>query len=130
MDSNREQGQFIIYDGGCGFCTNSAVWVRDHIDAPAVIVPNSPAVLAQLGVSSIDAARALQWVAPGERASGAAAVAAWFSTSSARRWRFAGWFIDARLIRPFAAAIYWLVARHRSRLSWMFRLHSDERSSP
>jgi predicted DCC family thiol-disulfide oxidoreductase YuxK len=117
MNGNEAFERFIVYDGDCGFCTKWAAKFRDRLQAPVRILPNTVENLAALDVSPEDAARALQWVGPDQRSSAAAAIAAWFSASTLRRWRCAGWLLNTRIVRPLAAAGYRLVARNRGRLS-------------
>lgn len=104
-----------IYDGDCGFCTQSAQWLERHGDC--AIVPWQALDLAALGLTEEQVTTAVQWQSPDGRvtASGADAVAQALLTCG-RPWRWAGRVLTWRVVRPFAAVGYRLVARYRYKL--------------
>ena len=61
----------LIYDGECGFCTNSAKWARNRLPEPHRIAPSQDfdqAALADMGLSRADVDRAAWWYEPGSAA--------------------------------------------------------------
>jgi predicted DCC family thiol-disulfide oxidoreductase YuxK len=78
---------WLIFDGDCGFCTSSAIWVADrlhrHDGRNAELRPWQRTDLAALGTTAERAQSEVLWVTPdGEVRGGAAAFAGWL--------RFAG----------------------------------------
>ena len=69
----------LIYDGKCGFCTDSAKWARKRLPSPHHIAASqefSDAGLADMGLTRADVERAAWWFEPGEDpAEGAECVA-------------------------------------------------------
>ncbi len=54
----------LIYDGECGFCTNSAKWARKRLPPPHGIAPSQDfddAQLANMGLTRADVDRAAWW---------------------------------------------------------------------
>ena len=105
----------LLYDPDCGACTRAAHWLARR-GVGCGVEPITPGRLAALGVDPDRATREIPFVLPGgEVRYGARAVAAALRTGPA--WlRVAGAVIDARPVRPLAAALYGLVARNRFRL--------------
>ena len=57
----------LIYDGECGFCTNSAKWARKRLPPPHGIAPSQDfddAQLAHMGLTRADVDRAAWWYDP------------------------------------------------------------------
>lgn len=104
-----------IYDGDCGFCTQSAQWLERH--GSCAIVPWQALDLGALGLTEEQVTSAVQWQDADGRvtASGADAVARALLTCGAP-WRWAGRVLTWRVVRPFAAVGYRIVARYRYRL--------------
>jgi predicted DCC family thiol-disulfide oxidoreductase YuxK len=94
----------LLYDGECGFCTDSIAWMRRRFEPTADAVP----------ARDLDAVR---WEDGGERASGADAIAAWLRTSRRRR-------LLVRLLPlglPLGRRLYPVIARNRGMLGSMLR---------
>ena len=106
----------LIYDGDCGFCTQSAKWVEARVDSRAVVRPwqamrdELPAV----GLSESDVSRAAFWVDErgrtyrGHRAIAKSLVASGHCVLG-----------QALLVPPgswLARPAYWLIARYRGHL--------------
>lgn len=104
-----------IYDGDCGFCTRSAQWLERHGDC--AITPWQALDLAALGLTEEQVSAAVQWqdASGSVTASGADAIARALLTCG-RPWRWIGRALTWRVVRPFAAIGYRLVARYRYRL--------------
>lgn len=106
----------FLYDGDCAFCTTSARFMQRWIPTTAEVLPWQHADLPALGVTADEGADAVQWVGPhGERASGAAAIAAALRTSR-WWWRVAGRVLGSRPVLPLAERVYRWVAANRYRL--------------
>lgn len=107
----------LIYDGDCGFCTRTAVWLRRRLGPgyqiqPSQRLPN----LAELGLDKRKVHEAAYWIDPdGRKHRGHRAIL--------RAVRASGGLLGplARLaliwpVDPMAAWIYGVVARNRHRL--------------
>jgi predicted DCC family thiol-disulfide oxidoreductase YuxK len=106
----------LLYDGDCAFCTSCAGLVEKRIRPDAEIVAWQLADLAALGVSTAQAAEAVQWVqADGAVRSGHEAIAAML-IGSGPLWRLAGRVLLLPGISSIAARAYRLVAANRHRL--------------
>ena len=58
----------LIYDGECGFCTDSAKWARKRFPAGHRIAPSQDfddSQLAEMGLTRADVERAAWWYEPG-----------------------------------------------------------------
>jgi predicted DCC family thiol-disulfide oxidoreductase YuxK len=114
----------FLFDGDCGFCTRSAMFLRRHVSTPARIVAWQMIDLRPLGVSPAQCSEAVQYIAPGgigarRVSTGPVAIADLLRTATGARgigWRLAG----ALLATPPAPALAWpvyrWVARHRHQL--------------
>lgn len=106
----------LLYDGDCGFCTRSAEVLRRRIRTADDVRPWQALDLASLGIAPDAATAAVQHVADdGTVTSGARAIAATLRAAP-QPWRLTGRLLDARIVRPVAAAAYALVAANRHRL--------------
>lgn len=113
----------LLYDADCGFCTQSAHWLRRrHLGA--AIEPLQRADLITLGVDAERAAREIPFVSghPGQEGEtgttvsyGAEAIARALLTGGPG-WRLAGGLMLRPPIAWLAAPIYSLVAANRHRL--------------
>jgi predicted DCC family thiol-disulfide oxidoreductase YuxK len=105
----------LVYDGDCGFCRRS-VRVLQRIGPDADMVPWQSADLAGLGLTEVQAADAVQWVAAdGAISSGHAAIAAALITARGV-WRIVGRVMLLPGISWIGARVYRLVADNRSRI--------------
>jgi len=109
----------LIYDGDCGFCTESAKAVARHWDGRARIASFQAlgdGGLAAVGLTEDDTRRAAWWVdARGRRFRGHRAMGK--ALAAAGGWRAA--LGRAILVTPLAwvaRPVYWLIARNRHRL--------------
>ena len=106
----------LIYDGGCAFCTTSALRIAAHWTQPATAVAWQQLGadrLAAWGLSVDDAAGAAWWIgADGTPYRGHDAIAQ--ALRAAPGWRrVLGVVIGARALRWLAAPAYRTVATHR-----------------
>jgi predicted DCC family thiol-disulfide oxidoreductase YuxK len=106
----------LVFDGDCGFCTRSVLWLERRLREPVDSVPWQVADLAALALTEAQARQAAWWVeADGRRARGHRAIA-----QALRRCR-GGWPLVGRLllVPPLSwlgAPAYALVARFRGYL--------------
>jgi predicted DCC family thiol-disulfide oxidoreductase YuxK len=117
-DEGALGGPVLLYDGDCGFCEASAVWLRRSGGGAPEVRPwqaLDPAALARLGLTREDLERAAYWVDGPELRRGHRAVAAGLVASGG--WRaWCGRMIDAPGVSLVAAGVYRLVARWRHRI--------------
>ncbi len=104
----------LLYDGDCGFCTQSAKWLSDR-GAPIASWQSIPD-LAELGLTEADVTSAAYWFDEsgaahrGHLGIGAALIAADMP------WPIAGRIILTPPFRWLAGPIYALIAKNRFRL--------------
>ena len=116
----------LIYDGECGFCTNSAKWARDRFPAPHGIAPSQDfkdADLAAMGLTRADVDRAAWWYVPGEPpAEGAEAISKSLIAIGGRA-ALLGRLMWLPGVRLLAGVVYRWVASHRPLVGrWAGRL--------
>lgn len=107
----------LIYDGDCGFCTTTAMWVKGQLTTPISVVPwQEISDLGDLGLTVEDVTTAVYWVdAYGRTARGHVAA----GRALLRMKPPYAWLGPLCLIPPtswIAAALYRLVAKNRMRL--------------
>jgi predicted DCC family thiol-disulfide oxidoreductase YuxK len=105
----------FLFDGDCAFCSGCARFIQRHIPSPAVVVAWQFADLARLGLTPAECDEAVQWIQPGHRASGPAAISA-LLRSSRWPWRLLGTVMDRRPVLALAWPVYRWVSRNRHRL--------------
>ncbi|MCB1055501.1 MAG: DUF393 domain-containing protein [Acidobacteria bacterium] len=111
----------LVFDGDCGFCTRTVLWLGERWARPVRSVPWQSADLAALGLTEEQTRRAAWWVGaadetPRRRGGGHRAVA--YALGACRPpWPVLGWILRAPppLSWIFAAG-YRLVARFRGYL--------------
>ncbi len=103
---------WLIFDGDCGFCTRTVLWLLPRLKRPVRVVPWQQLDLEAFGLSEEDVRRYVWWIAPplrerGHRASARALIALgapWSPLGRFLLWPPGSW----------AGALgYWLVARYR-----------------
>lgn len=109
----------LVYDGDCGFCTRSALWIAGRWTAPARIVAwqtLGPDGLAAVGLTETDTRDAAWWIEPdGRRRRGHRAIAA--AMAHASGWvRLTGRLLAVPPCSWLGALVYPLIARYRHRL--------------
>ena len=122
----------LIYDGECGFCTNSAKWARKRFPPPHGIAPSqdfTDADLAGMGLTRADVDRAAWWYVPGEQpAEGAEAISKTLIVIGGRS-ALLGRFMWLPGVRVLAGVVYRWVADHRPLVGrWAARLSRRSRS--
>ena len=105
----------LLYDGDCGFCTSSAR-LAARIAGDVTVVPYQQADLDALGVTSQEAAEALQWVGPDGSVSAGAEAVARLLLAAGPIWSPFGRLLLLPGIRRIAARFYRVIATNRSRL--------------
>jgi predicted DCC family thiol-disulfide oxidoreductase YuxK len=108
--------EVLIYDGDCGFCTETAAWCRARLARPVDVQPWQALDLAALGLTERDVTTAAYWIDAEGRAHRGHAAAGRALRAMRRPWPVVGALL---LTPPFslgARALYALVARNRHRL--------------
>jgi predicted DCC family thiol-disulfide oxidoreductase YuxK len=105
----------FVFDGDCAFCSACAAFVERHIPTPAAVVAWQFADLPAIGLTRAECEEAVQWVEPGRRAAGPAAIAA-LLRSSRWSWRLVGRVLGWPPVLALAWPGYRLVSRNRHRL--------------
>jgi predicted DCC family thiol-disulfide oxidoreductase YuxK len=108
--------ELLIYDGDCGFCTQSAKWCRRRFKRRVDVQPWQALDLARYGLTQQDTTTAAYWVDAAGRAHRGHAAVGRALLRMRGGWPLLGLVI---LIPPFsllARAGYGWVARNRSRL--------------
>ncbi len=107
----------LIYDGDCGFCTQSAHWLEARLATPITVVPwQQIHDLGDLGLTVDDVSTAVYWVDSYGRASRGDAAVARCLMASKGPLAIVGWLLVLPPISWLAAPAYRLVARNRHRL--------------
>ncbi len=106
----------LIYDGDCGFCTATALWVERRLSDSYQVVPFQKANLDALGLTNADVIRSAWWIDPdGTRFDEHRCIAKALS-AMAGLWLLLGRVLTAKPISPLASWTYRLIARNRHRI--------------
>lgn len=109
----------LVYDGDCGFCTRSALWIRARLPAEARVEPWQSLELEDLGLSRADTEASVWWLEPGMsgpgRWRGSAAIGRSL-VAAGGAWRVIGLLIVHPPLRWLARPAYALIAANRHRL--------------
>ncbi len=107
----------LIYDGDCGFCTQTARWLESRLATPITVVPwQQIHDLDELGLSVEDVSTAVYWVdSYGRVYRGHEAVARCLMAAKGPL-AITGWALALPPISWLGAPAYRLVARNRHRL--------------
>lgn len=107
----------LIYDGDCGFCTQTALWLQAKLATPITVVPwQQIDDLAALGLTELDVSTAVYWVdAYGRLGRGSVGVARAL-THTKGSLVIAGWLMLTPPVKQAAAIAYPIIARNRQRL--------------
>ncbi len=109
----------LVFDGDCGFCTTSVLWLFRHVRPDGVeAVRYQSFNLAGHGLTAERARYEVLWVpgGDGEVRGGAAALARLLRAGERRVWRFAGLVLQAFPVSWLAERVYRVVARNRQRM--------------
>lgn len=111
----------LVYDGGCGFCTQWAHWVEARLPSHARVKPWQALELEALGLSQQEVEASIWWledISGGDsvRSHGADAVGRALLASSGV-WRVVGWLIIHPPLCWLARRVYRVVAANRHRIS-------------
>lgn len=109
--------RLLVYDGDCGFCTQSAKWAQRGLPDDVRVEPWQTLDLDELGLTEHDVVTAAWWVDAAGRTHRGSHAAAEVLVASRARWRRAA----GHLLRlpPFSwlgVPVYALVARYRYKL--------------
>jgi predicted DCC family thiol-disulfide oxidoreductase YuxK len=124
MDKLSVRRPIVLYDGQCGLCRWGVSRIDGWLGRPADLVPYQAADLTEVGLDSVEAARALHFVCRGQVCAGSRAVSAWIR-SSPRIWRVLGYVADWPGVRAVAELAYGFVSKNRSRLPGPWSRPSD-----
>jgi len=110
-------GEVLIYDGDCGFCTQCANWLRAQLATPLTVVPwQEIHDLSELGLTVADVSTAVYWVdAYGRTSRGHTAIARSLTRSKGAL-SVIGWLLLLPPLSWLAGPAYRLVAKNRMRL--------------
>lgn len=113
----------LIFDGDCGFCTSSVLWLERTIPAMPSALPFQWAPLEDLGLSPQEAAERIWLVTTADSATGGSALhhqyGGHLAVSAILRhqpnlgWRFVGVLLDTPPFSLAAGIVYSLIARFR-----------------
>ncbi|MFH7597365.1 DUF393 domain-containing protein [Streptomyces racemochromogenes] len=106
----------LVYDGDCGFCTASVLFVERRLRPDCEIVPRQFADLSALGVPPERAAYEVLWVTPSGRVYGGARAVAKILLRAGRGWAPLGALLMLPPARWVAHVAYRLVADNRHRM--------------
>jgi predicted DCC family thiol-disulfide oxidoreductase YuxK len=106
----------LLYDGDCGFCTQSVRFIERRVPTSAEIVAYQFADLPALGVSEERASHEVVWVTQDGRAYGGAQAVAKLLMDAGKAWRVLGLIGRVPPFRWVAHGLYRLVANNRDRL--------------
>jgi predicted DCC family thiol-disulfide oxidoreductase YuxK len=107
----------LIYDGDCGFCTESARWLEARLPLgyPVVAWQELPS-LETLGLTEHDVQTAAWWIDVSGRPHRGHRAIARALVACKGAWSIAGWLLLIPPVSWLAAGVYALVARYRHRL--------------
>ncbi|MEM9554385.1 MAG: DUF393 domain-containing protein [Acidobacteriota bacterium] len=110
-----ERTPILVFDGDCGFCTRSALWLRARLLQPVRLQPWQTTDLAALGLREEQTRRAAWWLDGARRDSGHRAIARALIACGAP-WPLLGRLLLVPPISWAAALGYRLIARYRGLL--------------
>lgn len=103
----------LVFDGYCGFCTRSVLWLLPRFASPVDTMPAQRLDLAAVGLGKDDVKRFAWWIeADGRRSRGHRAIARAL-LACRRPWPLAGRLLLLPPVSWLAALGYRLVARYR-----------------
>jgi predicted DCC family thiol-disulfide oxidoreductase YuxK len=105
----------VLFDGRCGFCAWSVQFAQQRVDADVEFLPYQSVDVAAYGLTDQQCAEAVYFVDTSGARPGELAVAA-ILQSGRGVWKPLGRLIASPAVRPLAAGVYRVVARHRGRL--------------
>lgn len=111
--NNMNSPGILLYDPDCGFCTQTALWMRDSMGLECLIAPMSSFDLATLGIDEERAQREIPYVTRDfEVFYGAQAFSRALSTGSVG-WQMIGKLLDLPAVSTVAQAGYRVIAANR-----------------
>ncbi|OXM68436.1 thiol-disulfide oxidoreductase DCC family protein [Amycolatopsis vastitatis] len=112
-----EELPLLVFDGDCGFCTRSVLWLFARAAPAAEAIRYQQLDLAAYGTTVARARYEVLWFPlAGPVCGGPAALARLLRTSRKTGWRLAGRALGAVPLRWAAGPVYRLVARNRHRM--------------
>ena len=106
----------LIYDGDCGFCTQSAKFLEARFTPGSTIAPWHALDLDALGLTIDDVTTAAYWVDDAGRTHRGSEGIALALTRTRAPWSLAGWAMRVPPVSWLAAAVYPVVAKNRHKL--------------
>ena len=105
----------VVYEGDCGICEWSAMWIRRNVPGVKVVSHR------EYGVSYLSSVWFVTWAG---RFEGAIAVSEILKRSHLKKFRTIGLFIGAPVIKTIAKGVYFVIAKNRRRISKLFGLRA------
>ncbi|GAA1990430.1 thiol-disulfide oxidoreductase DCC family protein [Kitasatospora viridis] len=106
----------LVFDGDCAFCSSCARAAERFLAGGWTARPYQFADLAELGLTEERARYEVLWVTPAGEVYGGAQAVAKLLLRAGGAWAYLGGAMRLAPVRPLAAAVYRLVARHRDRM--------------
>ena len=103
----------LLYDGDCGFCTGSALWLEGRSGRSFNAIPSHAVDIKSLGLTQQNITEAAYWVVEGMVVCrGAQAIAQALAAGSGAL-RLSGRALLRQPLRAMADRVYAVIARHR-----------------
>ena len=106
----------LLYDGDCGFCTQTARWCRPRFRRPVDVRPSQDADIAAFGLTEHDVATAAYWIDDQGRAHRGHNGAARALLAMRGGWPLLGAVVLVPPVNLAARGLYALTARYRHHL--------------
>jgi len=110
------ESPLLIFDGDCGFCTRSVLFLFRHARPRAEAIRFQQADLDRWGLSESRARHEVLWVRAGDSVRGGARALFRLLRTGRQPWAMAGLVLDTIPLRWLAHGVYRLVANNRHRL--------------
>lgn len=107
----------LIFDGDCAFCARCVQWMHRHFRRTPEIIAWQKADLADLGLTTEQCQRALQWVSADRSKKLSAHKAVSRVCKDAGGWiTVAGWLLSLPVVSQIAGVMYRWVALNRQKM--------------
>ncbi len=115
----------LITDGECGFCQLSAAWLARHFPGEWINQPSQKSDLPQLGLTKAQVDKQVWYLTFSDgnwiKSGGAKAISKLLIDQPKKYIKPIAYLMLAPGFSSIAQFVYWLVAKNRSKLMWVFR---------